>query len=182
MESPNGVYEWLALAAAGAGGLALLLTAYLAWSARRIRRAQRLLLGGQERDLIAHAEGIQRDFTALRDWLEEAASRLDRRMSHVERRLDGAIAFTAMVRYDAYGEMSGRQSSSLALLDAQKNGVVLSAILHRNHSHLYVKNLTAGSSDIELSPEEQRAVDEALARGGGAPAEGGGAPTERVAQ
>ena len=47
-------------------------------------------------------------------------------MGEAEHRLDGAIAYRALVRYDAYGELSGHQSASLALLDAEGNGVVLS--------------------------------------------------------
>jgi hypothetical protein len=163
MTSPNGLYEWLALAAAAAGAIALLLLIWIAFSLRRIRRAQKIVLGGSDRDITRHAESLQRDFIALRDWLDEASGQLDGRMKTVETRLDGAVAHTAMMRYDAFGAMSGRQSSSVALLDEHSNGVVLSAITHRSHSHLYVKQLTEGKSDIELSPEEQQVVDQAFA-------------------
>ena len=43
-------------------------------------------------------------------------------MTTAELRLDGAIAYSALVRYDAYGEMSGRQSISIALLDSRAPG------------------------------------------------------------
>jgi Protein of unknown function (DUF4446) len=78
-------------------------------------------------------------------------------------RLDGAITHSAVVRYDAYNEMSGRQSSSVALLDEHRNGVVLSSILHREQARLYAKSVTDGRSEIDLSPEEQAAVEAALA-------------------
>ena len=71
-----------------------------------------------------------------------------------------------MVRYDAYGEMSGRQSSSMALLDDNGTGVVLSSILHRDQARMYVKGVRDGRSEIELSPEEDEAIRTAL----GAPA------------
>ena len=67
-----------------------------------------------------------------------------------------------MVRYDAYGEMSGRQSSSIALLDSHRSGVVLSSILHRENARVYVKQLVEGQAEHELSPEEQEAVAAAL--------------------
>ena len=67
-----------------------------------------------------------------------------------------------MVRYDAYGEMSGRQSSSMALLDDNGTGVVLSSILHREQARMYVKGVRDGRSEIELSPEEDEAVRTAL--------------------
>ncbi|MGH2842828.1 MAG: DUF4446 family protein, partial [Solirubrobacteraceae bacterium] len=81
---------------------------------------------------------------------------------HAETRLDGAVAERGLVRYDAYGEMSGRQSTSLALLDANSSGVVLSTIHHRDHARLYAKQIHLGQSDLELSPEEQEAVALAL--------------------
>ncbi len=67
-----------------------------------------------------------------------------------------------MVRYDAMGEMSGRQSSSVALLDSHRDGVVLSSILHREQARLYAKRIIDGSSELELSPEEQEALSSAL--------------------
>jgi hypothetical protein len=67
------------------------------------------------------------------------------------------------VRYDAYNELSGHQSSSMALLDSHRNGLVLSAIVHRDSARLYVKQVHNGESEVALSPEEQQAVDTALA-------------------
>ena len=58
-----------------------------------------------------------------------------------------------MVRYDAYGEMSGQQSSSVAMLDARRSGVVISSISHRDHARVYVKQILAGESEHQLSPE-----------------------------
>ena len=105
-----------------------------------------------------------RDLTLLRDYLDDAAARLDSRLRRAEARLDGAIVHRALVRYDAYGEMSGRQSLSLALLDASRSGVVLSSILHRDQARIYVKQVRAGESELELSPEEEEALRLALAQ------------------
>ena len=84
-------------------------------------------------------------------------------MAAAERRLDGAIAYRALVRYDAYGELSGHQSTSLALLDAERNGVVLSCIAHRDTARLYCKQVHDGRGEHELSPEEDEAIRLALA-------------------
>ena len=73
-----------------------------------------------------------------------------------------------MIRYDAYNEMSGRQSSSMALLDEKGTGVVLSSILHRDQARLYVKGVRDGTPEVELSPEEDEAVRTALGRPAGA--------------
>nr|MBA2644751.1 DUF4446 family protein [Solirubrobacterales bacterium] len=72
------------------------------------------------------------------------------------------VAHRALVRYDAYGELAGKQSISLALLDARRNGVVLSSIAHRDTARLYCKPITAGAGQQPLSPEEQEAVRLAL--------------------
>jgi hypothetical protein len=66
------------------------------------------------------------------------------------------------VRYDAYNEMSGRQSTSIALLDAHRDGIVLSSILHRDQARLYAKLVHGGRAELELSPEEAEAVRLAL--------------------
>ena len=125
---------------------------------------QRVVLGeaGRE-DLVAHAVGLQRAFEVLHTRVEEIAGRLDERMTAAEHSLDGAIAYRALVRYDAYGELSGHQSTSLALLDAERNGVVLSSILHRDTARMYCKKVYDGAGEHELSPEENEAIRLALA-------------------
>jgi hypothetical protein len=130
---------------------------------RRLRAAQRTILGGEETDLVAHAASLQEAFVQLRDWVEEVAAGLEGRVTGAERRMDNSIAHTSVVRYDAMNELSGQQSSTVALLDARRTGVVISSILHRDQARLYVKQVREGNPEYELSPEEQQAVDEALA-------------------
>jgi hypothetical protein len=59
--------------------------------------------------------------------------------------------------------MSGQQSSTMALLDARRTGVVVSSILHRDQARVYVKQVREGESELELSPEEQQAIEAAMA-------------------
>lgn len=154
----------VALGAAAVALIALLLAIVLAVKLRRLRSAQRAVLGSDgQRDLVVHAQQLEQGFTDLRDWVEESIEHFERRMQSTESRLDGCIAYRSLVRYDAYNELSGHQSSSLALLDARKSGVVVSSIVHRDQARLYVKQLHDGESEIELSPEEREAVDAALA-------------------
>jgi hypothetical protein len=154
----------VALAAAATAVLALIVAVVLAFRVRRLRSAQRVVLGSSDRaDLVAHAAGLQAAFAALHERVDEVAERLDERMAAAEDRLDGAIAYRALVRYDAYGEMSGHQSTSLALLDADHNGIVLSSIAHRDTARLYCKQIHAGRGELQLSPEEEEAVRRALA-------------------
>jgi hypothetical protein len=153
----------VALAAAAVAVVALLLAIVIGFKLRRIRSSQRAVLGDGRRDLVEHAEEIQVAFTQMRDWVEESIEHFERRMGAVETRVDGCIAYSALIRYDAYNELSGHQSSSVALLDSRKTGVVLTSIVHRDQARLYVKQLRDGEASLELSPEEQEAVDQALA-------------------
>ena len=153
----------VALAAAGVAVVAFLLAVVLAFKLRRLRSAQKAVLGSDgSRDLVVHAQELEKAFVEMRDWVEESIEHFERRMQATEARLDGCVAYRSLVRYDAYNELSGHQSSSLALLDARRSGVVVSSIVHRDQARLYVKQLHEGESEIDLSPEEQEAVDTAL--------------------
>lgn len=163
----NELTEPAGLAALAAGALALvalLLAIVLAVKLRRLRAAQEVVLGPEGRaDLVAHASDLRTAFEALHGRVEEVAGRLDSRMGAAEARLDGAIAHRGLVRYDAYQELSGHQSTSLALLDAAGNGVVLSCLAGRDAARLYCKQVHDGRGERELSPEEDEAIRVALA-------------------
>jgi Protein of unknown function (DUF4446) len=149
------------IVAVAAGGVAVVSVGWsigLSIALRKLKAAQRTVLGDSSRDLVAHAAHMQSSFESLAQYVEDFGTRLDRRMDHAEARLDGAVAHRALVRYDAYGEMSGRQSTSIALLDARQSGVVLSSIHHRDTARLYAKQIRNGQPELELSPEENEAV------------------------
>jgi hypothetical protein len=153
-----------ALAAGAVAVIALVGVIMLARRLSRMRADQRVVLGERDaRDLVAHAAGLDRDFRSLHSYVEDLAAGLQSRLAVVEERLDGAIAHHGLVRYDAYNEMSGRQSTSIALLDAHGSGVVVSSIHHRDQARLYAKQVVEGQGQLELSPEEQEAVRVALA-------------------
>jgi hypothetical protein len=164
MDELTGTVGIVALAAGGVALVTLVLAISLALRMRRLRADQRTVLGeSSQEDLVAHAAGLERDFVALNDQVGDMVEGLTTRMEAAEGRLDGAIAFRALVRYDAYGEMSGHQSATIALLDASRSGVVLTSIHHRDQARLYAKQVTDGTGEIELSPEEAEAVRLALA-------------------
>jgi hypothetical protein len=149
----------------GAVALAALVVATIALvRLRRLRADQRVLLGtAPADDLVEHAARIDQEFRSLHAYVGEIAARLDGRLGTAESRLDGTIAYRGLVRFDAYNEMSGQQSCSIALLDAMQSGIVLSSIHHRDQARLYVKHLIAGEPEYPLSPEEVEAVRVALA-------------------
>jgi hypothetical protein len=158
----NSTQGLVALAAAGVALVALLFCIVLAFKLRRLRSAQRMVLGNGETDIVGHASSLQDAFVQLRDWVEETAAGLESRVGSAEQRMDGCVANTALVRYDAMNELSGQQSSTLALLDSRSTGVVISSILHRDQARFYVKQVNHGTPEYELSPEEQQAVEAAM--------------------
>jgi hypothetical protein len=102
----------------------------------------------------------------LHEYVEDVAVRLDGRLAEVEAVQRGTIAHRALVRYDAYNELSGQQSTSIALLDDERSGIVLSCIHHRDQARVYAKQVRSGQGELELSPEEAEAVRIALTGGG----------------
>jgi uncharacterized protein YlxW (UPF0749 family) len=75
-----------------------------------------------------------------------------------------ALRHLSVVRYDAFGDMGGHLSWSLALVDDAGTGVVLTSIHGRSDARTYAKGVTEWSCDQQLSPEEEEAIK--LARTG----------------
>lgn len=161
--SLNNTQGIVALAALAVAVLALIACAVLMRAMRRMRAAQKLVLGdGETRDVVAHSASLHEAFEALREYVGDVAIRLDERLDDVEGALARAISRQALVRYDAYNELSGQQSVSIALLDGHHSGVVLTCIHHRDQARVYAKQVLEGRGEFELSPEETEAVRVAI--------------------
>jgi hypothetical protein len=145
------------------GALGLAGLGFALWASirvKRVRDSQRSLLGGGRRDLVDFAVSLQGRVDDLRSAVDEVAAGLAR----VDRRVDGTVTNTAIVRYDAYEDTGGHQSASLALLDSARTGVVVTAIQGRDYARIYMKELDRGKASVALSPEEQEAVERAMGR------------------
>ncbi|MDP9286349.1 MAG: DUF4446 family protein [Actinomycetota bacterium] len=148
----------VAAAALGAAGLGL---AWWQWNkVRRLRDAQRVLLSGGRKDLVDFSVSLQARIDDLHRAVDEVAAGLTR----VDRRVDATVMNTSIVRYDAYEDTGGHQSASLALLDAARTGVVITAIQGRDYARIYMKELDRGRASVALSPEELEAVERAMGR------------------
>jgi Protein of unknown function (DUF4446) len=149
----------IALAAAGGATLALVLATAFYLRLRRFRRAQAVLLGDGKEDLVDFAVSLQARIDDLHRAVDDVAVALSR----LDKRIDGCLSHTSIVRYDAYEDAGGHQSASLAFLDAARSGIVVSAIQGRDYARIYVKELDRGRASVALSPEEQEAVERAMA-------------------
>jgi hypothetical protein len=152
------VAGWIAIAAAVVAVIGLTIALVLHLRLRRVRAAQLTLQGSGGGDLVDFAVSLQGRVDGLHRALDEVTASL----GHLERRLNSTVSRLAVVRYDAYEQTGGHQSASVALLDASRTGVVLSAIQGRDYARIYVKELDGGRAAVSLSPEEQEAVERAM--------------------
>jgi hypothetical protein len=140
--------------------LALLAALFVVARVKRLKAGQAVLLGEGTTDLVDFAVSLQGRIDDLHRAVDEIAAGLVR----VDRRVDRSVTNTSIVRYDAYEDTGGHQSASLALLDAGRTGVVVTAIQGRDYARIYMKELERGRASVALSPEEQEAVERAMAR------------------
>ena len=151
---------WIAVVAVVVAIAAIALAALVYSKLTAILKSQEVLLGGNAKaDVVEFAVSLQARIDDLHRAVDEVAAALAR----VDRRVDGSLSRTALIRYDAYEETGGHQSASMALLDSARTGIVLTAIQGRDYARVYVKQLDRGRTPIALSPEEQQAVERAMA-------------------
>jgi hypothetical protein len=154
----SSVAGWIAIAAGAVALVALTLALVLHMRLRRVRSAQLTLQGSGGGDLVDFAVSLQGRVDGLHRAIDELTGTLGR----LERRVDSTVSRVSVIRYDAYENTGGHQSASVALLDASRTGVVLTAIQGRDYARIYVKELDDGRAAVSLSPEEQQAVERAM--------------------
>ena len=160
MDVSSATAAWIAIAGASVA-LVSLAVAVIAWlRLRRLRSAQLVLLGGGKSDLVDFAVSLQGRIDDLHGAVDEIAAGLAR----VDRRVDESLSKTSIVRYDALQDAGGHQSATVAFLDAGRSGLVVSAIQGRDYARIYMKELDRGRASVSLSPEEQEAVERAMAQ------------------
>ena len=138
--------------AAFALALVLVLVARIA----RLQRAYDGLVG--DGSFLEVAERTARSHATL---LGEVANlRVDVAAARAD--VGNALRHIGIVRYDAFGDLSGVLSFSVALLDDAGNGVVVSSINGRTDARTYAKEVRGWASEQPLSPEEKEAVNRAL--------------------
>ena len=133
----------VAIAAAAAAAVALGLCLWLWVRVRRLRANQRVLLGGGRSDLVDFAVSLQARIDDLHRAVDEVAAGLSR----VDRRVDGALTNTAVIRYDAYAGTGG-PVGLVRLPRRNRTGTVVTAIQGRDYARLYVKELDRGRAPI----------------------------------
>jgi hypothetical protein len=151
------ILEVTAIAGVGIGAIGLGLATLALRRLSRLRRSQAVLERLIQRPVVAAVRPAG-DAGAGQRIDDDLRTELLRLRSDVAK----AVCRVGMVRYDAFAEMAGRTSFSVALLDLTGQGLVLSAINTRSEARVYAKNILNDRSDVQLSPEEKEAIDRAL--------------------
>lgn len=128
---------------------------------RQSRMLRNVLSGPGGEDLEAM---LKRSQDESRQALTQGAA-LEKKLESTDAKLNGCVQHVGLVRYDAFSDVSGAQSFSAALLDAEQNGVVLTGLLGRNEGRCYGKAVVAGRAEQTLSEEEESSLK--MAVGGG---------------
>lgn len=116
--------------------------------------ARRAAAAGGDPRVLDRLAAVERDVGAARSRLDHLAGRVERLSDQTA----SCLQRVGLVRYDAFQELGGQLSFSLALQDARGDGVVLSVLNDREGARAYAKPLTGGRSTFALSEEEHRAI------------------------
>jgi hypothetical protein len=138
-----------------AAGVGLILT-YL--RLLRYQRNQHVIMGSRGTvDIVEHVGSLDEKLANLRVAVEDLT--LAARDHDV--RIDATLSRVGIVRFDAYHDLGGRQSTAVAFLNTLGDGVVITTVVSRDFARMYVKLIRDGASDIPLAPEESEALDQA---------------------
>jgi hypothetical protein len=125
---------------------------------QRYQRNQRVIMGSRGSvDIVDHVSAVDEKLTNLRVALEDLT--LAARDHDV--RIDSGLSRVGIVRFDAYYDLGGRQSTAVAFLNSLGDGVVLTTVVSRDFARMYVKLIKDGQPDVPLAPEETEAMDQA---------------------
>ncbi len=123
------------------------------------KRYENLMHGKSGKDL----EGIIVSAFADMDKIRKNDNHRAREYKKVKEYMTNSIRKMGLVKYDAFNQMSGTLSFSLALLNAKNSGVILNCMHSREGCFTYAKEIIGGESYVVLSDEEKAALQQAIA-------------------
>ncbi len=136
--------------------VALLSSVWLGLQVLALRR--RLSAVPRDGDVVGLMQELDQDLSAA----ETAIADLRPRIDELEAQMPEAVSFIGVVNYDAFGDITGNQSRSVALLDRGGNGLIISILVGRNQTLFYTKQVRGHRGSEELSPEEIQAIQRAM--------------------
>lgn len=88
----------------------------------------------------------------------KSINKLNEEVKEIRRELLNNIQNVGLVKYNPFNEAGGEHSFSLALLDGNKNGIIITSLHTRERTRTYIKEISSAKAKIELSKEEQKAL------------------------
>jgi hypothetical protein len=137
------------------GTATVLLAVWLLFLETRLRR----VFGGKK---AGDLEGVMRDIIKELQELKNSRQEIEKYLETVEKRLRRSAQHVGVVRFNPFQDAGGDQSFALAIMDENKNGLVISSLYGRENSRMYAKPLEKAASRYQLSGEELKAIEEAL--------------------
>ncbi len=125
----------------------------------QIRLMWRDLLPGVDAENV---EALLYEHLRERSVQKQELGDLSQRLSGIEHKMKSAKRFVGLSRYDAFNDVGGEQSFSLAVYDEDGNGVVVTSQVGRSTQRIFSKKLVDGKADRGLTDEEQQAIEEAV--------------------
>ncbi|MCU6761608.1 Uncharacterised protein [uncultured Roseburia sp.] len=126
---------------------------------KRLKKSYKTFMEGK--DGASLEESLNKTFEKMEDLLisdQENKRNIQMVLDH----LDNTYQKVGLVKYDAFNEMGGKLSFSLALLDRKNDGFIINAMHSREGCYTYIKEIISGNSVILLSDEEKEALEMAL--------------------
>ncbi|ANF95071.1 DUF4446 family protein [Paenibacillus bovis] len=122
---------------------------------RKMRKRYELMMSGNG---VEDLESLLLDLKLQLDSLEDGENQKKARFQAIEDRLRRVQAYTGIKRYNAFSEHGSDLSFSVALLNDEMDGIVLTGLHNRDSSYVYAKPIVKGESTYNLSPEEREAI------------------------
>ena len=126
---------------------------------KKLRKAYNCFMKGK--DMESMEEVLMKQFDRS-EVLEEADREKRKEINSLKILMQKSYQKAGLVKYDAFREMSGKLSYALALLDQNDNGVIVTSMYSRDGCFSYAKEVIMGESKINLSEEEQEALEKAV--------------------
>ncbi len=133
----------------------------VAWQVVQIQKLRRRLDSvPADGDVVGMLTDIDSRISATESTVGDTSTRL----ASLEEQMPFALSYVGVVSYNAFGNIVGNRSRSIALLNQKADGIVITILMSREETLFFTKEVRAGTGVEELSPEEQQAVDHAVGR------------------
>ena len=137
----------------------LIIVIFQTISTINLKKRFRIFMSGRNAMSLENGiAGIYRDITMLKE--HDIKFRSD--IKDIKVNLLDCYQKVGLVKYDAFREMGGQLSFSIALLDKQDNGFILNSVHSANGCYTYTKEIQNGVSAIDLADEEKEALNRAM--------------------